>query len=117
MPEVQKRPSTSPKGRKAPASAKNKKPAARKASTAGRTRKRSASVIGSEGILIHTDEGFFYISEEEYKTRKLPRQGMGLAKVLIERGCIVANIPDNTGIVSGAYCYLLSIANLKKSTG
>ena len=113
MPEARKRPAASTQRKKAPASAKSREPALASA----KPKKRSASVIGSEGILIHTDEGYFYLSEQEYKAHKLPRLGTGMAKVLTERGCIVANIPDDVGRISGAYCILLSIVNLKKTAG
>ena len=117
MPETKKRPSASKKTRKSSGSARTKKPSSAGSSASAKRKRQSAPVIGTEGILIHTDEGFFYIAEEEYRSHPLPDQGMGIAKVLTERGCIVASIPDDATIVEGAYCYLLSIANLNKSYG
>ncbi|MBN1606141.1 MAG: hypothetical protein JW940_05885 [Polyangiaceae bacterium] len=115
MPETQKKKSSaSKKPRKSSASGKGRKPSAPRSAPA-KGRRRSGSVIGTEGLLIHTDEGFFYVSEEAYKSCPLPSLGMGIAKVLTERGCIVASIPDDGTIVEGAYCYLISIANLNKT--
>jgi hypothetical protein len=111
MPTTQKRPSASLQRKKSRAGGKSKKPSA-----PARPKKPSASVLGDEGVLIHTDEGFYYVSEDMYKKHKLPDMSADLAKVLVERGCLVASIPDDITI-AGCYCYLVSIANLNKSSG
>ena len=111
MPATPKKPSVPSPRKKSPAAGKSKKPSA-----AVKPKKPSASVLGDEGILIHTDEGFYYVSEEIYKKHKLPDEAADLGKVLVERGCLVASIPDDVAI-AGCYCYLVSIANLNKTTG
>lgn len=110
MPGIKKK-SASIQRTKLPALGKRKKPSAsRKAD------EESASVLGDEGILIHTDEGYYYVSEKIYRKHKLPDTAMDLPKVLVDRGCLVASIPDDIAI-SGCYCYLISIANLNKTSG
>jgi hypothetical protein len=111
MPTAQKTSSTASQRKKPSAAAKSKKPSA-----SARAKQPSASVLGDEGVLIHTDEGFYYVSEALYKKHKLPDEAADLGKVLVERGCLVASIPDDVAI-AGCYCYLISIANLNKTTG
>jgi hypothetical protein len=114
MPATPKKPSVPSPRKKSPAAGKSKKPPA--AAKPKKPSASSASALGDEGILIHTDEGFYYVSEEIYKKHKLPDEAADLGKVLVERGCLVASIPDDVAI-AGCYCYLVSIANLNKTTG
>ena len=67
-------------------------------------------------LIIAADDGkVYFVSEESYKQEELTDPvRLAEAKALLQRGCVLAAVPNSDG--TGAYCYLVNLSSLKDAT-
>jgi hypothetical protein len=69
--------------------------------------------IGKDGIVIYTDEGKFYVvTEKQWQKQELDANNSGEAGVLVNRGAVLARIPQQ-GPPVGYACILINLKSLK----
>jgi hypothetical protein len=72
------------------------------------------STIGREGFVIYKDGKYYAIPQTQWQRaeNEVPKDSVGRAAVLVDRGSIVAYVPPEAAVPVGAYCVVVNLSSL-----